>query len=228
MTALRALGQAWRPLIDALISVLDRQGLDLSKLWAAPEDRDVALQRLSALLDLVVSWNARLDLTAARETGEVLDLYLADAVAVAAHMPNSKETWVDVGSGGGAPGLVLGVLRPELPLTLVEPRQKRVAFLRTAVGTLDLRAVSVVAARSDALLASSADVAISRATFAPEQWLAEGARLARRAVWVLLARGEEPQLDGWARQQLVEYAWPASGAPRRALELVRRPSTSAT
>jgi 16S rRNA (guanine527-N7)-methyltransferase len=97
--------------------------------------------------------------------------------------------WVDVGSGIGAPGLPLALLAPGVDVTLVEPRAKRVSFLRTAIGTLGLDNVRVERSRSDVLAARSFDVAISRATMPPPDWLAEGARLSRQRVWVLLARG---------------------------------------
>lgn len=196
-------------------------GLDLAGIWPTLAQRDAAWSRLRQLLDLVVRWNERVDLTAARTTEELVDLYLADAlVLLAAQRGDEAGTWLDVGSGAGAPGLVLQVLRPELDLTLVEPRAKRIAFLRTAIGSLELGA-KLVGQRSEVLLPQSSDVAVSRATFPPEIWLAEGARLARRSVWVLLARGAAPEQPGWELVQEVEYAWPLTGAPRRALRFRR-------
>lgn len=182
---------------------------------------ELPLAPLAKLLDLVAVWNARTDLTAARDPAALVDLYLPDALVLAA---GASGHWVDVGSGGGAPALTLALLSPELSLTLVEPRDRRVAFLRTAVGELRLSRVNVRRARSDALDSASFDVAVSRATLSPEEWLAEGARLATSAVWVLLARGAAPALDGFAVDRELAYSWPASGAPRRALRYVRATS----
>src|SRR5688572_11477687 len=82
------------------------------------------------------SWGARLDLVAPRTRGEFLDLALADAAIVAkaeAERGSATDRLVDVGSGGGAPGIPLAIflsaLRGPGPLTLVEPRAKRVTFL---------------------------------------------------------------------------------------------------
>jgi 16S rRNA (guanine527-N7)-methyltransferase len=161
-------------------------------------------------------------LTAARSERELVDLYLADALVLAAHgardvlAPNAS--WIDVGSGAGAPGLALGLLWLAPELTLVEPRQKRVAFLRNAVGALAARPpVHVIEGRSERVESQSHDVAISRATFSPAEWLLEGARLARRRVWVLVAQARAPDLDGWQRAAQVDYEWPLTRAPRRAL-----------
>lgn len=119
-----------------------------------------------------------------------------------------------MGSGGGAPGLPLALLLPQLHLTLVEPRDKRVAFLRSMLGRLNLTRAQVLRQRSDTLPDRSAAVALARATLPPPEWLREGARLARRAVWVLLAKEPAPTLEGWRLEQLTPYAWPLTGFER--------------
>src|SRR5437870_4377425 len=94
--------------------------------FVARPDAILALRRW---LDLLVTWNARIDLTAARSEAELVDLMVADAVVLAARVPSQARV-VDVGSGAGGPGLALAVLRSDLAVTLVEPLAKRVSFLR--------------------------------------------------------------------------------------------------
>lgn len=178
-----------------------------------------SLGRLSQFLEILLRWNQRMDLTAARTPDELVDLFIADAVVLAGAAEESQR-WVDVGSGAGAPGIGLAVLRPDLDLTLVEPKQKRVAFLRSALGELELGNVQVRRTRSSELEADAFDVACSRATLEPGEWLEEGARLAR-SVWVLLARGPVPELTGWRALETYDYEWPLTGAPRRALCFAR-------
>ncbi|HEV8245010.1 MAG TPA: RsmG family class I SAM-dependent methyltransferase, partial [Polyangiaceae bacterium] len=127
-----------------------------------------------------------------------------------------------IGAGAGAPGLVLALLAPELTLTLVEPRQKRVAFLRTALSTLGRSDVRVERRRSQDLASKSAHIAVARATLPPSEWLPEGARLATQGVWVLLAREQPPVLAGYAPDREVEYVWPLAGAARRAVRYVQQ------
>jgi 16S rRNA (guanine527-N7)-methyltransferase len=224
---LQPLGAAWQPLLDRAVTALVQGGVELPVVWSDPAIRRTRLERLRRLLDLVVVWNDRIDLTGARDRAELVDLFLADALVLAAGNTALPETasWVDVGSGAGAPGLVLQLLRPELELTLVEPRAKRIAFLRTAIGTLGLPS-QLVSGRSDTLPPGSVDIAVSRATFAPEIWLAEGARLARQSVWVLLARGADPSLPGWQLGHAVDYTWPLTGVARRALCFSRAASST--
>ena len=224
---LQNLGRGWLALFEESLQALAGSGLDTAALWPTPQARRAGLERLWRLLDQVVLWNARIDLTAARDERELCDLYLVDAVVLASHgarrePARAAERWVDVGSGAGAPGLVLALLWPALSLSLVEPRQKRVAFLRSAVGSASgVGPVDIVDGRSDVVGAASHDVALSRATLAPQPWLEEGARLARREVWVLLARAEPPALPGWSLVEQVDYEWPLTAVSRQAL-LFRR------
>jgi len=219
---LRLLGSAWQPLLARAVDALAAGGLELGALWPTPERRRASLDRLGQLLDRVVTWNARMDLTAARDEQELVDLFLADALVLAAagaqSDPQGAASWVDVGSGAGAPGLALALLRPGPPMTLVEPRQKRVAFLRSVAGSfVETAGVRVLEGRSERVPAREHEIAISRATFSPDEWLAEGARLARREVWVLLARADAPELAGWQATRQIDYVWPFTGVAHRAI-----------
>ncbi|MEI9949667.1 MAG: RsmG family class I SAM-dependent methyltransferase [Pseudomonadota bacterium] len=174
-------------------------------------------EQLCAYCELAVSWNQRVDLTAARSADELVDLLLADAFAISRTRPGAAgERWFDVGSGIGAPGIPLALLSP-IKMTLIEPRTKRVAFLRTAAGSLGRPDITVSRSRSDEFLAASCDVAVSRATLPPPEWLSEGARLATHGVWLLLAKAGIPDLDGRAILADIAYPWPLTGAQRRAV-----------
>lgn len=214
------LGKGWTPRLETVArALLPIDETDVTARFAR------AVPSLCRYLDLLVEWNQRFDLTAARSEDELVDLTLADALVIAlgtlvGQRAPSDEAWVDVGSGAGAPALPLALLLPEIALTLVEPKSKRVAFLRTACGALSVN-VSVARARSADLAPRSHSVALSRATLAPDLWLPEGARVARHAVWVLLARGDLPRLDGWQVAGDWEYQWPLTGAERRALRFER-------
>jgi 16S rRNA (guanine527-N7)-methyltransferase len=210
--------QAGNPWISRIERVLDRLERATSSVFR-PTAQPTPVHALSDLLDLVVGWNERIDLTGARDPDQLVDLFLADAalLARAAGDRRSGQRWIDVGSGAGAPGVPLALLAPELELTLIEPREKRVAFLRSALGRLGRPDVRVERKRSSQLCDKVAQVAVSRATFAPPVWLAEGARLARCGVWVLLARGQVPTLTGWRVRCDIRYEWPLTGVERRAV-----------
>lgn len=179
--------------------------------------RQVCVTQLNRYLQLVSEWNARMDLTAARNPDELVDLFIADAAAMLTAVgPNSLQ-WVDIGSGAGAPGLPLKLMAPHVRMTLVEPLAKRVSFMRTVIGTLETEALQVRRARSENCTEDEFDVAISRATLKPADWLKEGSRMARRSCWVLLAKDSPPTADGWTAQQVLNYRWPLTGVSRTAV-----------
>jgi len=191
-------------------------------LAAVPPEGSVAaadLAKIAAWIELVEAWGKKIDLTAARSAAELVDLMVADASVLAGAIAGDR-TVVDVGSGAGAPGLPLALLRPDLRLTLVEPMQKRAALLRLAVGQLDVADRVAIAQQRGEQLVLRFDVAISRATLPPAAWLALGAELADE-VWVLLAREPDPAHEGWRAAETLAYRWPLTDASRRAVRFVR-------
>jgi 16S rRNA (guanine527-N7)-methyltransferase len=172
-------------------------------------------------LELLTEWNKRIDLTAARTEAELTDLMLADAKELASHIGPSLRV-VDIGTGAGAPGLALALMRPDLELTLVEPLAKRTSFLRTVVGTIGRIDVTILRERGEAIAArlpNAFDVAISRATLPPPEWIPLALKLAP-AAWALLAREEPPPVPGARIDADLAYTWPATGAQRRAVRYV--------
>ncbi len=174
------------------------------------------LDRFLRYLDVLMQWGKSHDLTAARSADELVDLSLPDAW-VLGWFAEPGANWADIGTGAGAPGLPLKFLRPDLGMTLVEPRTKRVAFLRTVVGQVNAGTVPVLRVRSEDLAAQSFDAVVSRAVLAPQPWLEHGATLTRREVWVLLAQADAPTLNGYECDVDVTYEWPLTGVTRRAL-----------
>lgn len=160
-----------------------------------------------------------MDLTAARSEAELVDLMVADALVLASRIPTGARV-IDVGAGAGAPGLALALLRDDLEVTLVEPLAKRSSFLRTAIGAVRRSDVRLVRARGESLAGQRAwDVALSRATLAPQAWLELGAELAAPggAVWVLLAKDAAPAHPRATVDLDLPYPWPLTGAQRRAV-----------
>lgn len=184
-----------------------------------PED---ARPSIATWLDLLKTWNARLDLTAAKTDRDLVDLMVADALVLSKEIDRDQRV-VDVGTGAGAPGFALALLRPDLKITLVEPLTKRVSFLRTCIGTLNRTDVTLVKAKGEDV-SEKFDVAISRATLNPPAWVPVGLALAPMA-WTLLAREEPPVVDGARVDRDISYTWPLGGASRRAVRHVLQRAT---
>ena len=97
-------------------------------------------QRFEAYLELLVRWNARMNLTAVREPDDIVRRHFAECIFAAQQIPGNVKTLLDFGSGAGLPGIPVALCRPEIEVTLSESQRKKAAFLREAVRTLGLKA----------------------------------------------------------------------------------------
>ena len=112
-----------------------RIALLLEDYYPAPSEQLVA--QLSTYLDLLLKWNARTNLTAIRDSEEIVRRHFGESLFVAAHLPDCA-TLLDLGSGAGFPGLPIQLARPALLVTLAESQNKKASFLREVVRTLGL------------------------------------------------------------------------------------------
>lgn len=184
------------------------------------------LTQLCRYLELVASWNEKIDLTAARTLDAMTEVLVADAFVLAREAliaPNVR--LLDVGTGAGGPAIPLLLMRPDLRAVLIESLRKRVTFLRQAIDTLGLskrvELDDVGVNPKKPVFKHHVDVAMSRATFAPDLWLSIGAKLAKQTL-VLTVNPEPPAMPkGVSLIDTVVYQLPFSGAPR-AIQSCRR------
>lgn len=101
--------------------------------------------KLLAYLALLDKWNRVYNLTAVRDVERMVSHHLLDSLAVLPYLQG--ETLLDVGSGGGLPGIPLAIARPALQVTLIDSIAKKTAFLLQAKAELGLANVSVVTGR---------------------------------------------------------------------------------
>lgn len=167
------------------------------------------LDLLVKFVELVDLWNQKLDLTAAKTDQALAEVLLLDSMFLADEGLVARGARVlDVGSGAGAPALGLALLRPDLTFTLVEPLTKRVAFLRTAIGALGLsQRVTVVPSRFDGASdgVHNHDVAMSRATFSPEEWLQVASPVVPRVLVLTAASEPPPAPTNWRQATTLTY-----------------------
>ncbi len=171
---------------------------------------------LDSYATLLLDWNQRINLSGARTLEALATEHLADAFALLPHLPLAGRC-VDVGSGAGLPGLVLALLRPDLEFQLLEPTQKRRAFLAAAIRNVKLANVAISPDRlDDHVLARGAayDFAVARAVFPIETWLAEGQKLVKAGGVVAgLAGGNPKSIPGGA----VAHSYDVGAGPRAIL-----------
>jgi 16S rRNA (guanine527-N7)-methyltransferase len=103
------------------------------------------VDRLLAYSALLQKWNRSYRLTALGDPQQIVSHHLLDSLAIVRWVGDGR--LADVGSGGGMPGLPLAIVRPDLPVVLVEANGKKAAFLRQAAIELGLTNVTVVGER---------------------------------------------------------------------------------
>lgn len=132
-----------------------------------------------------------------REAPRIWDRHLLNCAAVAELIPSGASV-IDVGSGAGLPGIVLAVARPDLTVTLVEPLERRTAFLTEVVSTLglDQRVVVVRARAEDIVRPSAPGPAIQPAAVVTARALAPLDRLARWCLPLTAVGGRVLALKG--------------------------------
>jgi 16S rRNA (guanine527-N7)-methyltransferase len=131
---------------------------------------------LSRYLDLLAAANEQINLTRITDRASAEVQHVGDALTLLRYLPPTAHNLVDVGTGGGVPGIPLAIVRPDLAVTLIEATKKKAVFLRQAVAELKLGNVTVLDIRAEEAgvgdLRESFDVAVARAVAALE-WLAE-------------------------------------------------------
>jgi 16S rRNA (guanine527-N7)-methyltransferase len=106
--------------------------------------------KFGAYLALLQKWNARTNLTAIRDEEGILSRHFLESILCAYSLPENVSSLLDLGSGAGFPGIPIALIRPEITVTLAESQNKKAAFLREAVRTLNLQ-TKVHAARAETL-----------------------------------------------------------------------------
>lgn len=151
-----------------------------------------AQQKLLAYTALLYKWNKTYNLTALREPSLAVTHHLLDSLAILPYLSQATVTVLDVGSGGGLPGIPLAIARPELRLTLLDSNSKKTAFLQQAAIELGLSNVATHCGRVEQYQpAEKFSLIVSRAfaelsdfvTLSRPLLQADGRWLAMKGVW---------------------------------------------
>lgn len=129
-----------------------------------------ALKRLAAYLDLLLEVNRQFNLTAIKDRDQAWQRHIVDSLTLLGGLENlpSGATVIDVGSGGGLPGIPLAIARPDIQLTLLESTGKKATFLTRCAKEIPLPNVQVLNLRAetagrDARYRERFDVGVCRA-----------------------------------------------------------------
>ncbi len=182
------------PAIEAL-----RAGLRAVISELALGSSETQVDTLLAYLALLQRWNAHYNLTSVRDPAQMLSQHLADCLAVIG--PLRRETGdrsvrlLDVGSGGGLPGVVIAGLNPNIDVTCVDTVGKKAAFVQQVAGELRLKNLHAVHARVENLDAAPFDIVASRAFASLGDFVSlTQKRLADGGTWLAM-KGKPPTAE---------------------------------
>jgi 16S rRNA (guanine527-N7)-methyltransferase len=195
------------------------------------ELNDAQQRKLLDYVALLAKWNNVYNLTAIRDPRQMLIQHILDSLSIVPHLaPRGPSSVLDVGSGGGLPGVVLAIVLPDWTITTNDIVHKKTAFQAQAKAELGLSNLSVVTGRVETLrpgaeVPAKFDVIVSRA-FAE---LADFVTLARHlvaeqgAIWAMKGvrpDGEIERLPAGAHvQQIIRLNVPSLDAERHLIEV---------
>ena len=213
-----------REALGALLSEgVEELGLALS---------DAQLDKLLDYVALLAKWNAVYNLTAIRDPRQMLNQHILDSLSIVPHLASlGPSSVLDVGSGGGLPGIVLAIVLSDWTVTLNDVVHKKTAFQAQAKTELGLTNLSVVTGRVETLkpgveVPAKFDVIVSR-SFAE---LADFVTLARHlvaekgAIWAMKGVRPDGEIErlpaGSHAKQIIRLKVPSLEAERHLVEVV--------
>jgi 16S rRNA (guanine527-N7)-methyltransferase len=163
------------------------------------------LELISIYIDLLLRWNARINLTAVRDPEEIVTRHFGESLFAARRLfpapmadsqppldhqrPTPNNRVIDVGSGAGFPGIPIKIWAPQVHLTLIESNQKKATFLKEVFRALTLTNADVVSARAENFF-WQAEIVTLRAVERFEKALAAAVRLVVSGGRIALLIGE--------------------------------------
>jgi 16S rRNA (guanine527-N7)-methyltransferase len=115
---------------------------------------DSELSSIRTYIDLLLKWNAKLNLTAIRDPEEIVTRHFGESLFAARKLFPTRDSHVsvsDIGSGAGFPGLPLKLWSPNVDLALVESNHRKATFLREVIRALDMKSAKVLIERAESL-----------------------------------------------------------------------------
>ncbi len=157
-----------------------------------------AKTKLASFLALLLAMNEQMNLTAITEPEAAWSRHALDALSLVpelAGLPQGARI-LDVGSGGGVPGIPLAIARPDLRVTLLDATEKKVAFIRAAAAKVELKNVDAVSGRAEQVnLGRVFDVVVARAVAKISTLLGWTAPFAKKGGHLLFIKGERADAE---------------------------------
>lgn len=134
-------------------------------------------------------WNKAYNLTSLKTDEDIVIKHFLDSLLYLKAIPPGEVSLVDVGSGGGFPGIPIKIIRPEIAMYLVEPSRKKAGFLRHIISVLGLQGIEVVEKRIEEIKSLMVDVAVTRALFDIKDFCRKAIPLLKERGWLIVSKG---------------------------------------
>lgn len=190
---------------------------------------EAALSNLDWLLNELLHWNRKINLTAITDPAEALEKHLLDSLTPLPWL-SGAERLLDMGSGAGFPGLPLKLVCPDLKVWSLDSHHKKIAFQQHVVRCLKLRDFTakpwrIEEAAGNAEMAGQFDVVVARALTALDRLMDMSRPFLARNGLLMAMKGSEGEaelqqaaqkveLEGWRVERLIKLRLPQSGAAR--------------
>ena len=182
-------------------------------------------QQLLDYVALLAKWNKVYNLTSVRVIDEMVSRHLLDSLAILPYL--SGESLLDVGSGGGLPGIPVSIARPDLSVTLLDSNSKKTRFLQQVKAELKLANVTVVHARIEQADLPQFEVVTARAFSTIGDIIDLTGRHCHDAGRLLLMKGVYPESElkalasGFSVGDIHVLDVPGSDGQRHLVELIK-------
>ena len=188
---------------------------------------DAQHEKLLDYLALLLKWNAVYNLTSVRDPRQMLTQHLLDAMAALQAFSHAKRV-LDVGSGGGLPGIVLAIWAPQMQVAMIDTVHKKTAFLTQVKAELGLANVSIYTGRVEELeVKQKFDVITSRAFAELADFVNWSGHLLEEGGQMIALKGQAPLEEigrlpgGWRMQKLQALSVPDMDAQRHLVFIER-------
>ena len=224
------------PTVKANTSERLTRALDSLRLAAQPAQQAALLEYLSQLL----RWNKTYNLTAIRDPDQALVQHIFDSLALVPSMsralalhPSEAPSIVDVGSGGGLPGVILAIMLPHVKVTCVDAVEKKAMFVRQMAGVLALPNLSAQHARIETIEPFQSSIVTSRAFASLQDFAQLSGQHVREGGYLLAMKGREPTEEltalhahtAWAAQTIEPLTVPELEGQRCLVWMQRKGTT---
>lgn len=179
----------------------------LGPFTAGDELHDRQVLQISTYLDLLLKWNAKINLTAVREPEAIIQRHFGESLFAAGMITTNcagANSLADVGSGPGFPGLPIKIAIPQLKVAVIESQQKKATFLREVIRELPLEGAQVLNTRAESL-PQRWDVVTLRAVESFDKALPTASRLIESGGSLVLLIGAEQTQK--AESLLPNFGW---------------------